>query len=135
MSTKKIVVTISILSTFVIALFIYPFINQSLKAEQINKTGYTHQIISFRDAAELIKNSERIIASDAVIAQYFGKELVDKILAQPGCVGVRLYYGKNANGKSGVIILGVDKYGKDMITGVLAWPTSKPCPPYCGDTQ
>jgi hypothetical protein len=105
--------------------------NQSVRAEQVNFAGYKNQSISFQDAKGLLKTYERIVASDAVIAQYFGKEIVDKILAQPGCVGVRMYYGKHANGKPGVLIIGVDKYGKDMVTGVLAGPTMV-CPPYCG---
>ena len=131
MSIKKIVVTISIHSLFVIALFIFPSMNQSVRAEQVNFAGHKNQSISFQEAKGLLKTSERIAASDAVIAQYFGKDLVDKILAQPGCVSVRMYYGKHANGKSGVIIIGVDKYGKDMVSGVLALPTMI-CPPLCG---
>ena len=131
MSIKKIVVTVLILSIFAIALFIYPSMNQSVRAEQVNFAGYKNQSISFQEAKGLIKTYERIAASDAVIAQYFGKDIVDKILAQPGCVGVRMYYGKHANGKPGVIIIGVDKYGKDTVSGVLAMPTMY-CPPLCG---
>jgi hypothetical protein len=129
---KKIVVTVAILSIFAIALFIYPSMNQSVRAEQVNFAGYKNQSISFQEAKGLIKTYERIAASDAVIAQYFGKDLVDKILAQPGCVGVRMYYGKHTNGKPGVIIVGVDKYGKDMASGVLAMPACI-CPPLCND--
>ncbi len=132
MSMKKIVVTVAILSIFAIALFIYPSMNQSVRAEQVNFAGYKNQSISFQEAKGLIKTYERIAASDAVIAQYFGKDLVDKILAQPGCVGVRMYYGKHTNGKPGVIIVGVDKYGKDMASGVLAMPACI-CPPLCND--
>ena len=130
MSLKKIAISISIVSIFAIALFIYPSMNQSVRAEQVNFAGYKNQSISFQETIGLIKTYERIAASDAVIAQYFGKDIVDKILAQPGCVGVRMYYGKHANGKRGVIILGVDKYGKDIVTGVLAMPAIV-CPPYC----
>jgi hypothetical protein len=129
MSIKKIVVTIAILSIFAIALFIYPSMNQSVRAEQVNFAGYKNQSISFQEAKGLIKTYERIAASDAVIAQYFGKDIVDKILAQPGCVGVRMYYGK-----PGVIIIGVDKYGKEIVTGVLAMPITI-CPPYCGEQK
>jgi hypothetical protein len=93
--------------------------------------GYKNKSISFQETKELIKTYERIVASSAVIAQYFGKDIVNKILAQPGCVGVRMYYGKQASGKPGVIIIGVDKYGKDMVAGVLAIPTML-CPPFCG---
>jgi ABC-type dipeptide/oligopeptide/nickel transport system permease subunit len=132
MSIKKIIVTVLILSIFTIALIIYPSMNQSVRAEQVNFAGHKNQSISFQEATELVKTYERIAASDAVIAQYFGKDLVDKVLAQPGCVGVRMYYGKHENGKSGVIILGVDKFGKDMVSGVLALPTSI-CPPLCRD--
>jgi hypothetical protein len=132
MFTKKIVVTISILAIFAIALIIYPSMNQSVRAEQVNSAGYKNQSISFQEATGLLKTSERIAASDAVIAQYFGKDLVDKILAQPGCVGVQMYYGKHANGKPGVIFVGVDKNGKDMVSVVLAGPATI-CPPYCGN--
>jgi len=131
MSTKKVVVTISILSIFAIALFIYPSMNQSVRAEQVNFTDYKNQNVSFQEATGLLKTHGRIAASDAVIAQYFGKNIVDKILAQPGCVGVRMYYGKHTNGKPCVLILGADKYGKDMVRGVLAMPTMY-CPPLCG---
>ncbi|MGA3287054.1 MAG: hypothetical protein ABSD46_06490 [Bacteroidota bacterium] len=134
MSIKKIVVTVSILSIIAIALFIYPSINQSVRAEQVNFAGYKNQSISFQEAKSLIKTFQRITASDAVIAQYFGKNIVDKILAQPGCVGVRMYYGKHTNGKPGMIIMGVDKNGKDIVSGVLAGPIIY-CPPLCGDTK
>jgi hypothetical protein len=134
MSSKKIVVTISILSIFAIALFIYPSMNQSVRAEQVNSAGYKNQIISIQEAKGLLKTYDRITASDAVIAQYFGKDIVDKILAQPGCIRVRMYYGKHTNGKPGMIIMGVDKSGKDMVTGVLAMPVII-CPPYCGDQK
>ena len=131
MSIKKIVVTVAIFFIFAIALFIYPSLNQSVRAEQVNYAGYKNQSISFQEAKGLLKTSERIDASDAVIAQYFGKDIVDKILAQPGCVRVRMYYGKRENGKHGVLIVGVNKYGKDMVSGVLAMPVII-CPPYCG---
>ena len=130
MSIKKIVVTISILAIFAIALIIYPSMNQSVRAEQVNSAGYKNQSISFQDAKGLLKTYERIAASDAVIAQYFGKDIVDKILAQPGCVGMRMYYGKHATGKYSVIFVGVDKNGNDIVSVVLAGPPGI-CPPYC----
>ena len=134
MSLKKIVVAVAIFFIFAIALFIYPSLNQSVRAEQVNYAGYKNQSISFQEAKGLLKTSERIDASDAVIAQYFGKDIVDEILAQPGCVSVRMHYGKHENGKSGMMIMGVDKNGKDMVTGVLAMPIII-CPPYCGDQK
>ena len=72
------------------------------------------------------------VSSNDVIAHYFGKNVVEKTLKQPGCVGVRMYYGKHANGKSGFIFVGVDKYGKDLIPIVIAGPDII-CPPICND--
>jgi hypothetical protein len=60
MSIKKIVVTISILSIFAIALFIYPSMNQSVRAEQVNFAGYKNQSISFQEAKSLINTFQRI---------------------------------------------------------------------------
>jgi hypothetical protein len=131
MSAKNIVAVISILSLFAIALFIYPTTNQSVRAEQIKSTGYQSANAWLQEAKNIIKTSQRITASDEVIAQYFGKDKVDKILAQPGCVGVRMYYGKNTNGKSGIILTGVDAKRNDILPVTIAGPTTL-CPPYCG---
>jgi hypothetical protein len=131
MSIKKITLIVSMFSIFAIALFIYPSLNQPVRAEQVDFAGHKNQSILFQGEKGLIKTYGHIVASSAVIAQYFGKDIVNKILAQPGCVGVRMYYGKQASGKSSVIIIGVNKYGKDMESGVLAIPTII-CPPFCG---
>jgi hypothetical protein len=130
MCIKRILAAISILSIFAIALFIFPIMNQPVRAEQTKASGYQSLSISMQEAKSFMKTSQRITASDAVIAQYFGKTIVDKILAQPGCVSVRMYYGQHTNGKPGVLIVGVDAYGKDMVSGILALPTMV-CPPWC----
>ncbi|MBN1396714.1 MAG: hypothetical protein JXA06_01655 [Bacteroidetes bacterium] len=130
MSLRNIVTVLAIILSVVVTIIVNPFFNQSAKAEQLNSKDNNFQLNPAKNAVELTKNYMRINASQDVIVQNFGKELVEKILAQPGCVGVRLYYGKHADGKSGVIIVGVDKNGKDMITGVIAKPAII-CPPYC----
>jgi hypothetical protein len=61
---------------------------------------------------------------------FLRKEL-DDLLAQPGCSGVRFYYGLDANGQDSLILVGVDKDGNDMVNGVLI-DGSFPCPPFCG---
>ena len=62
---------------------------------------------------------------------FFRKDL-DELLAQPGCSGVRYYYGLDEDGKDSLILVGVDKDGNDMANGVLM-EFSIPCPPFCGD--
>jgi hypothetical protein len=46
---------------------------------------------------------------------YLGRNIIDKILAQPGCVGMRFYYGLNAEGKKTLVYVGMDADGKDLV--------------------
>ena len=62
---------------------------------------------------------------------YFHRPDLDALLAQPGCSGLRYYYGRHADGQDSLILVGVDKEGNDLINGVVMedefW-----CPPFCG---
>jgi hypothetical protein len=51
-----------------------------------------------------------------------GRQIIDQILAQPGCVGMRFYNALNEDGQNTLVYVGVDASGKDMIksTVVLA---------------
>jgi len=120
MFIKRIVTVASILAVSALMLLIYPSTDNSINAGQSTFS---------RDAAALT-NAHRISAStNDVLLHYFGKD-VEKTMKQPGCVGVRMYYSKNADGKSGFVIIGIDKNGKDMLPIVLAGP-GIPCPPIC----
>ena len=59
---------------------------------------------------------------------------LDQLLAQPGCSGLRYYYGRNAGGQETLILVGVDEKGNDMEQGVLL-EESFLCPPICGATK
>ena len=39
----------------------------------------------------------------------------DQILAQPGCVGMRFYYGLNEDGIKTLVYVGIDADGKDIV--------------------
>jgi hypothetical protein len=51
-----------------------------------------------------------------------GRQIIDQILAQPGCAGMRFYNALNEEGQKTLVYVGVDASGKDMIesTVVLA---------------
>jgi hypothetical protein len=85
-------------------------------------------------------------------AHFFGKEVLEKILNQPGCMGLRIYYAMDDNSKKQLIIVGADekgnnmwpskgpkpKKGKKMLGGSDGNTTvdnSRPCPPYCSSTD
>jgi hypothetical protein len=86
--------------------------------------------ISLADAAALTKRYRDAKISD-VKAGAFHKDQVLELLNQPGCVGLRIYDGRDASGSPSVVLAGVDKADNDLTGGVLLeqW---LPCPPYCG---
>ena len=59
---------------------------------------------------------------------------VDRVLAQPGCVGVRVYPGVHADGAVTWVLVGVDEAGRDIAEGELLqdpiW-----CPPDCDEVS
>ena len=44
-----------------------------------------------------------------------GRNIIDQILAQPGCMGMRFYYGLNEEGQKTLVYVGVDADGKDLL--------------------
>ena len=123
MSTQKIVTAASIVALIVLMLFVYPSIDNRINAGPSS---------SKQDISALKTMVPISVSSDAVIAHYFGKDVVEKIMKQTGCAGVRMYYGKKTNGKSRIVIVGYDKNGREMVPGTIAGPESL-CPPICNN--
>ena len=65
---------------------------------------------------------------------YFSRGILDEILAHPGCAGIRFYHGRDANGKSAIVLIGVTKEKLDITDGPIA-ENHQPCPPECGGSQ
>jgi hypothetical protein len=89
---------------------------------------YDHDI-GLTEARELISRWKRANPEKAS-ASAFTKVAVDRVLAQPGCTGVRLYFGLNPDGTMALIGVGVDEFGNDMDDGELM-ERSFLCPPIC----
>lgn len=64
---------------------------------------------------------------------FLGKQ-VQELLAQPGCVGMRIYRARNDEGFDTSVLVGVDEKGDDMVGGILLEFELK-CPPFCGDAN
>ena len=62
---------------------------------------------------------------------FFGKDILNDILNQSGCMGIRMYYALDDDEKKELILVGAVGNEDDMHTGVLA-DFASPCPPYCG---
>lgn len=63
------------------------------------------------------------------LAHFFGKDILEKILDQEGCVGIRFYYGIDEDGQKQIVMVGVDSDENDL-TNLVA-DMSFPCPNAC----
>lgn len=87
--------------------------------------------ISLKDAAVLTKRYRDAKVSE-VKAGAFHKDQVLKLLNQAGCVALRIYLGRQADGAPALVLTGVDSSDSDLTGGIILdehWP----CPPICGD--
>ena len=65
---------------------------------------------------------------------HFPRAVIDDILAQPGCNGLRFYYGTKADGSMTMVFVGIDATERDMTDGVII-EDYYPCPPFCDATS
>jgi len=76
-------------------------------------------------------------------AHFFGYEILNQILNQSGCIGIRMYYALNDSGVQQVLLVGVSGKGENILPtsltggkvtegGGTIGDASFPCPSYCG---
>lgn len=97
-------------------------------------TGSEDHSISLQDASELTGNYRAEAEQGAVLGSFFGKETIQKILDQQGCVGIRIYYGLEGDNTPVLVLVGVEENEDDIIGGEIA-QTGAPCPPHCGNAN
>jgi hypothetical protein len=80
-------------------------------------------------------NSDRYAEAAYVKAHFVGKDKLDALLNQDGCMGLRIYYGTqtptSGPGTPDLVIVGTDEDGNDMLEEDLILDASIPCPPTC----
>lgn len=69
----------------------------------------------------------------AVTGVFFGKDHIQKILAQDDCQGLRFYFASNVDGSQTLVMVGADSTENDLLTVIVERAIS--CPPYCGGTN
>jgi hypothetical protein len=85
--------------------------------------------ISLAEAAALTKRY-RDAKLSAEKSGAFHKDQVLTMLGQPGCVGLRVHYGRNADGSPALVLTAMDAEDNDLTATVLE--KHYPCPPFCG---
>ena len=89
--------------------------------------------ISLADAAKKTKKyKEKKEHKKGFPPGAFHRLAFERILAQPGCVGIRAYPAEQEDGLDTIVIVGVDEHGNDMVAGELAQDVFT-CPEYCSD--
>ncbi len=92
-------------------------------------TGNEGGPITPAEAATLTSNYRSKRAAGVVLGGFFGKNHINKLLAQEGCMGIRVYHGESADGTPEIILVGVDANENDILTLVIE--NSVKCPPFC----
>lgn len=94
--------------------------------------GSEGEAIALDEAAALTANFRRNNGNSAetVKAHLFGRDILQQILGQENCVGIRMYYGLDDAGGKQLVLVGVDAAGQDLEAGIIA-DRSKICPPDC----
>ena len=103
--------------------------------------------ITLKQAIEMTtryrQNKSSVISSSysgqdiVAICDKFDRNIFDKILAKPGCVAIRIYYGMDENLKIHPIIVPVNSKDEDILPSSESGEVeeigddSLRCPPYC----
>jgi hypothetical protein len=53
--------------------------------------------------------------SEEIRAHYFGREIIETLLNESDCAGIRIYYALDENGQKKLLIVGVDSTGEDLL--------------------
>ncbi|MEN9998641.1 MAG: hypothetical protein RI922_1631 [Bacteroidota bacterium] len=64
-------------------------------------------------------------------AVFYGKNIINQLLAQPGVVGIRFHFGIDTDGKNTLVLVGVDANENDVLS-IIADRGVK-CPVLCGN--
>lgn len=63
---------------------------------------------------QMVKSYQQANPSD-VHSYLIGRNIIDQILAQPGCVGIQFYNAINEKGEKTLVYVGVDQAGKAIL--------------------
>jgi len=93
-------------------------------------TGNEGAIITLAEGSEMTANYRATINLGETIGHAVGKNLVNAILNQTGCMGIRFYQAINNKGEKQLVAVGVDADGDDMTAGIVVDRMNN-CPQLC----
>lgn len=90
--------------------------------------GSEGSAISLETAAAITKKY-RDENPDGVQSAFYGREMLEALLAQPGSMGIRVYYGLNEDGSQELVLVSSDADENDNLNLIL--DKAHKCPPRC----
>lgn len=94
--------------------------------------GKEGEEISLAKGSELT-SAYRNLNPGETLGHFFGKEILNQILEQDGCMGIRIYYGLGEDNSKQLVLVGADEAQNDMTQ--LVADVSHPCPPLCSQAN
>jgi hypothetical protein len=88
------------------------FMQQKELLTKLDVAGIGEEI-SHEMGADFI-NAYKNANPGATLGYTVGRNIIDRIFAQPGCVGLRIYNAINELGQTTLVYVGVDAQGKDI---------------------
>lgn len=65
--------------------------------------------------AQMISTYRQANPTDT-LGYFIGRNILNQVLAQPGCVGIKFYNACNEMGEKTLVYVGVNESGKDMLS-------------------
>jgi hypothetical protein len=87
--------------------------------------------ISLDAAAALTRRYREGAGKDPVKAGAFHADQVKQLLAQTGCVALRIYYARQEDSTPAMVLVGLDANDQELSGMLLEF--CFPCPPFCTD--
>lgn len=91
-------------------------------------TGNEGQQVTLEEGAQYTAR-HRQANPGAVKGVFFGRNHIEKILAQGDCKGLRLYFAENVDGSKTLVMVGADSAENDLLNVIVEMAT--PCPTKC----
>jgi hypothetical protein len=125
-------IAVALVSSLVTVLLMLGTSSSSARQQQ-QFTGTENHVVTLDQAVKFVQNYSTNPTVPTIKGGFFARSIFDKILAQNGCVGIRIYYAKKDDGSPAMVLVGVDTYANDM-TGGTVGELLYPCPPFCGQS-
>lgn len=96
--------------------------------------GNEGDVITLAEAITMTTTYRNSVPVGSTLGNFIGKNKLAMITNQTGCMGIRIYYGTDAQGIHNVVLVGADADENDMTEGVIIDKSIR-CPPMCGNRK